>query len=220
MARDKITVVYVTSSDFKIEENKLLSSECHLADGTPVSDVFEFKIRRVPITEILEVDLAVMVQAEVVAAYSQIKVPCIVEHAGLIFENYERESYPGGLTKPMWNVLGDRFLDETHSRGRRALARAVVAYCDGVQVKTFVGETRGTLADSPRGSQRFYWDTIFVADEAGGPAAGKTYAEIVDDPSLGRSYKVRLLSQSTRAMLNFLEHRRSAGTSPLWGPQS
>ena len=40
----------------------------------------------------------------------------------------------GGLTKPMWDTLLDRFVDETKSAGRHATARAVVAYCDGCNI--------------------------------------------------------------------------------------
>jgi XTP/dITP diphosphohydrolase len=157
-----------------------------------------------------------MVQAEVTNAYSQIRVPCIVEHAGLIFEEYRALSYPGGLTKPMWNALGDAFIEETQSAGRKAIARAVVAYCDGKSVTTFIGETRGTLASKPRGRRKFYWDTIFQANDPTGKASGKTYAEIVEDPYLGLEYKVLNLSQSTQAMLKFLEHVRRLGRPELW----
>src|SRR6185503_7840380 len=102
-------VVYVTSSPFKVEESKVFANRCKLANGVPVGEEFEFEIRTVQIKEVLEVDLQVMVQVEVTHAYSQIKVPCIVEHAGLIFSDFKDKSYPGGLTKPMWNALGDKF---------------------------------------------------------------------------------------------------------------
>lgn len=217
MSRGKRTkIVYVTSSQFKAEENKIFVANCKLSNGTAVKDLFEFEIRKVPISEILEVDLRVMVQAEVTKAYSQIKVPCIVEHAGLIFEDYLSESYPGGLTKPMWNTLGDKFIQETQSAGRRAIARAVVAYCDGMRVHTFIGETKGKLANPPRGERKFYWDTVFVPDDPSGRAKNKTYAEIVGDPKLGLKYKITRLSQSARAMLKFLEFLRKEGHPKLW----
>jgi XTP/dITP diphosphohydrolase len=216
MAEAKQTVVYVTSSSFKEEENRVFQKVCTLPDGSLVGDRFEFQIRPLEVKEVLEVDLKVMVQAEVIQAYSQIKVPCIVEHAGLIFVDYEAESYPGGLTKPMWNTLKENFLDETKSAGRKAIARAVVAYCDGKSVHTFVGETTGHLADTMRGHRHFYWDTVFVPDTDDEQAAGKTYAEIVETSSLGLAFKMRELSQSARAMVNFLEYLRANGDSPLW----
>ncbi len=212
----KTRVVYVTSSDFKREENALFVEHCHLDDGRPVGHVFEFDIRKVPIQEILNVDLSVMVSAEVVSAYSQLKVPCIVEHAGLIFEEYLDSSYPGGLTKPMWDTLRQRFVEETNSANRRAVARAVVAYCDGMGVRTFVGEAKGTIAAEPRGDREFYWDTVFVPDDPSGRAGGRTYAEIAGDASLGLEYKVTKLSQSSLAMKSFLRHRLETGEAALW----
>src|SRR5258705_7490581 len=160
----RIRIVYVTSSRFKKEENEAFLRECVLSNGRRVDDVFDFDIRPVPIQEILNVDLSVMVSAEVVSAYSQLKVPCIVEHAGLIFSEYADRSYPGGLTKPMWDTLRDGFVEETRFAGRRAIARAVVAYCDGKQIKTFIGERVGTIADRPRGIRDFYWDTAFIPE--------------------------------------------------------
>lgn len=205
-------IVYVTSSEHKRRENEILVTKCNL-DGFVVSDLFAFDIRSVQIKEVLEVDIALMVRQEVIQAYKQIKEPCIVEHAGLIFEGYS--SYPGGLTKPMWNVLGSNFLSETQALGRRARARAVIAYCDGQKVTTFVGETEGMISDRPRGTRQFYWDTIFVPDSTDLRVQGKTYAEIVDDAGLGLEYKVIHLSQSTRAMLSFLSYRQR-NTPPLW----
>ena len=212
--RDRI--VYVTSSQYKREENRILVDRCQMADGRSIGDLFDFDIRGVPIQEILNVDLRVMVSAEVVSAYSQLKVPCIVEHAGLIFREYSNQSYPGGLTKPMWDALGDRFVTETGSSGRQAIAQAVIAYCDGLSVETFLGETTGRISSEPRGEREFYWDTVFVPDDPSGKAVDLTYAEIVSTQGLGLEYKVEHLSQSSIAMKKFLEFRRKAGLSSLW----
>jgi inosine/xanthosine triphosphate pyrophosphatase family protein len=157
-----------------------------------------------------------MVFEEVISAYSQLKIPCIVEHAGLIFSEYADKSYPGGLTKPMWDTLQDRFVDETKSAGRSAIARAVVAYCDGKQVKTFVGERAGTIADRPRGSREFYWDTVFIPEDPSGRCNNLTYAEIVERADLGLAYKIRELSQSSTAIKSFLEYCLKAGEPELW----
>ncbi|MDZ4802005.1 MAG: non-canonical purine NTP pyrophosphatase [Bryobacteraceae bacterium] len=218
MTSNKIVVTYVTSSDYKIQENMIVCSKVKLSNSLLVGDVFDFRIRQVPIKEVLEVDLTVMVLAEVTQAYSEIRVPCIVEHAGLIFEGLEHVSYPGGLTKPMWNALGKDFVEETQSEGRRVMARAVIAYCDGMTVKTFTGETKGTICKFPRGARPFYWDPVFVPDNPDGTQGTRTYAEIVDDVSLGLEYKVTALSQSTKAMVSFLEYRRTTGDCELWPP--
>ena len=201
-----ISITYVTSSPFKREENRLLTDECRLEDGTQVGDAFTFEITELTIREALEVDIAVMVTEEVKSAYQVLKVPCIVEHAGLIFDDYRDAGYPGGLTKPIWNTLSSSFVQETHSAGRAATARAVVAYCDGKRVHTFTGESSGVISTEPRGRRAFYWDTVFVPTDNNPEAL--TYAEIVDRTDMGLKYKVMRLSQSTKAMLAFLEWRR------------
>lgn len=212
------TIVYVTGSLFKRRENELFSQYFRLSGDRLVGELFEFDIRSVEIKEVLEVDLTSMVEAEVKQAYSRLRVPCIVEHGGLIFAEYRDQCYPGGLTKPMWNTLGDRFVEETQSANRRAIARAVVAYCDGQKVITFTGETEGTIAPSPRGNlHQFYWDTVFIPDDPSGKATDLTYSQIVEHEKLGLRYKVVELSQSSRAMCNFLEYICDQGPSPLWG---
>ncbi len=82
MSKTYNNIVFVTSSKYKQEENNCFHKHCTLKDGTPVSDLFTFEIRPLTIKEMLDINLEVMVQDEVVKAYSQIKVPCIVEHAG------------------------------------------------------------------------------------------------------------------------------------------
>lgn len=208
---------YVTSSLYKRKELGVFIDVATFGDGKKVKDLFQFTIKEVEVQENLEVDLEVLVKEEVKRAYSVIKVPCIVEHAGLIFETYLNDSYPGGLTKPMWNALGEAFLSETHSADRPTIARAVVAYCNGRGIRTFVGETSGKLADKPRGRREFYWDTVFIPDlNEADPANGCTYAEIVDDPKLGLPYKMNGISQSAKAMLAFLQEMRNGDPDSLW----
>jgi len=217
MTDSRARIVYVTGSSYKQDENAIFVESVSLSDGTPVSDIAEFDIRNVEIKETLEISIAKMVEAEAKSAYSTLRVPCVVEHAGLVFEEYierpDDEQYPGGLTKPMWNSLGERFLEEVSEDGRRVVAKAVVGYCDGERLHTFTGTTSGRLAGSLRGDRVFYWDTLFVPDDQEAPG-GKTYAELV--AAHGLEYKVRELSQSTKAMKSFLEWRRGAQTPTLW----
>jgi XTP/dITP diphosphohydrolase len=212
----KTRLIYVTASEHKQEENLEYRKVGRLSDGTVVSDRFEFEFREKPVLQILEVDIEKMVKEGVAKAYSQIGVPCIVEYAGLIFERYAAASYPGGLTKAMWNALGDSFLTETNSGDQNATARAVIGYCDGRHIRTFMGETTGKLAKTPRGNRKFYWDTVFIPDDPSGKCSGKTYSEIVDDPSLGIAYKMEHLSQSAKAMNKLLEFILKSPKSGLW----
>lgn len=205
-----INVNYVTSSDFKREENIVFFENCELSDRSKVKDHFCFNLYKLNIPERLEVDLEKMVIHEVREAYNILKIPCIVEHAGLIFEKYGCRNYPGGLTKPLWNTLGDDFLTETNSRGLTVIAKAAIAYCNGKDISTFVGETIGTLSDSPKGNRRFYWDTVFIPDAK----LNLTYAEIVEQKGL--EYKLMHYSQSAKAMLKFLKFIKSMPVEEFW----
>ena len=209
------TIVYATQSAFKQKELEEWTASGTLANGSAVAAEFEFDVRAIEVKEVLDVDLEEIVRMEVRRAYEQLRVPCIVEHAGLVFEHLADNSYPGGLTKPMWNALGESFIDETAAAGKRAMARAVIGYCDGSSIHTFCGETAGVIADSPRGSHDFYWDTIFIPDMPAEAAGGMTYAEIVDTPAYGLRYKVCELSQSFKAMRKFLTYRL-AHEPELW----
>lgn len=205
-----IKVNYVTSSKFKREEIELIESYCKLSDGTRVKGNFSFELHELNIPERLEVDLEKMVTHEVKKAYSLLKVPCIVEHAGLIFKNYLSSNYPGGLTKPMWNTLGEDFISETNSAQLEVVAQAFVGFCDGKTVFTFKGETKGTISEKPRGDRAFYWDTIFIPEGS----LNLTYAEIVD--TYGLKEKIVKYSQSAKAMIGFLDFISKGKADDFW----
>ena len=99
----------------------------------------------------------------------------------------------------MWDELGaDGFLKRTAAKGEPAIARTVIGFCDGMKIETYVGETKGTIAQAPRGNRDFYWDTIFCPDFS--PA--KTYAEIVESAGL---QKKLAHAQSYRAIRRFVQ---------------
>jgi XTP/dITP diphosphohydrolase len=200
-----IKIVYCSWNDFKKEEWMLAKEHLELDSmpGKKLGELFELEFRQAPTSEPLLCDLEAMVKVKIASAYRHVQVPCIVEHAGLILEGYEDKSFPGGLTQPMWDSLdGEKFVGCCLSLSTRAIARAVVGYCDGMNVETFVGETTGLLSAVPRGDRAFYWDTVFSPDGA----SGKTYAEIVQTDGSGLLAKLQI-SQSMRALKKFLEFR-------------
>jgi XTP/dITP diphosphohydrolase len=205
MATKVIKVVYCSWSPFKKEEWSLAKDHMELDSrpGVKLGELFELEFRRTSTSEPLLCDLEAMVRSKIESAYRAVQVPCIVEHAGLILEGYEAKSFPGGLTQPMWDSLdASKFANCCSTLSTKAIARAIVGYCDGMNVKTFVGETKGTLSSTARGNRDFYWDTIFCPD--GG--AGKTYAEMVGADKAGLLSKLQI-SQSIRALKKFLEYR-------------
>ncbi len=200
----KTRVRYATKSSFKQDEVNQIISSAKLKDrhGAEVcaKDHFEVKFPDVSTNEPLERNLEEMVRHKAISAYKRILEPCIVEHAGLILENYSAENYPGGLTQPMWDALGaEGFLSSVRKKKKKATARAVVGYCDGMNVHIFVGETVGKFSQKPMGEREFYWDTVFIPNTGD----GHTYAEISAKEG-GLVEKVQL-SQSRKAMVKCLE---------------
>jgi len=147
-----------------------------------------------------------MVEEKSKSAYRGLMLPCVVEYAGLIFADCLKDDFPGGLTQSVWSALGpDRFVQE-FGPGRPVVARAVVGYCNGKTVRTFVGDTPGTIANHPRGSRVYDWDVVFCPDGE----SGLTYSEIVEDPSRGIEHKVKI-SQSTKAFMQYFRYMLEEG---------
>lgn len=204
MTGSPIKVIYCSWSNFKKEEWEAAKDSFELS-GVKLGQLFDLEFRDVPTSEPLLCDLETMVRFKVESAYREVRVPCIVEHAGLILDGYQANSFPGGLTQPMWDALdADRFVASCSVLTTRAIARAVVGYCDGLSIQTFVGETSGVLTPMPKGSRAFYWDTVFCPD--GG--SGMTYAEIAGNDKSGLLDKLKL-SQSIKALTAFMQYRLS-----------
>jgi inosine/xanthosine triphosphate pyrophosphatase family protein len=205
MPLSPVRLVYCSWSSFKKEEWNCIKNvfELDSMPGAKLGELFNLQFRNVLTTEPLLCDLKRMVHFKVESAYRAVRVPCIVEHAGLVLEGYEDKSFPGGLTQPMWDALdAERFVASCSSLTTRATARAVVGYCDGMNIETFVGETKGSLSKTPKGARAFYWDTIFCPDGFD----NRTYAEIVGDDGRGLIKKLEV-SQSIKALKTFMQHR-------------
>ena len=143
----KNTVSYATQSRFKqaeIRESLKLIRITTQSGGEAASQLFSIEFPNISTDEPLERDLQVMVRHKAMSAYKSILAPCVVEHAGIVLPDVDDESYPGGLTQPMFDALKpSEFVRSLAWSGEEAIARAVVGYCDGLKMHIFVGETKG-----------------------------------------------------------------------------
>jgi XTP/dITP diphosphohydrolase len=100
----KIKIVYSTTNPHKRAEidETCKSISFPMPNGTfvLVGDIFEFDFRDGKPVEPLERDLEQMVRHKGTSAYKNLLVPCIVEHAGLIFEELSWRSYPANVGCP------------------------------------------------------------------------------------------------------------------------
>jgi XTP/dITP diphosphohydrolase len=194
----KPKIVYCSSSKWKKEEWEV-ARHFEYEPGITAESVIDFEFRKVSTQEPLLRKIEDMVREKAISAYKATLVPCVVEHAGLILDGYEAVAFPGGLTQPMWDALGaENFVASCAVLSSQAVARAVIGYCDGAEIRTFVGETRGTLRGRPAGNRGFYWDPVFCPDGFG----GKTYAEMAE-VNLADKLKI---SQSIKALWKFIDY--------------
>ncbi|HEY7289748.1 MAG TPA: non-canonical purine NTP pyrophosphatase [Vicinamibacterales bacterium] len=184
-------VYFVTRNEFKIAElhDDLVSR--NLGDRLAVS------MFRHDIQEILHADVQEIVRHKTITAYEALRCPCLVEHGGLYMDALP--GLPGGLGKVVWDAVGDRlcgFLNPTDTRA--ATARSILGYCDGRRIFTYIGETRGRIADKARGNYAFAWDPVFIPD-----GADETYGEMGPD-------RKRQTSPGAKAWTQFLQEQVQA----------
>jgi XTP/dITP diphosphohydrolase len=107
-------------------------------------------------------------------ALGDIDLPVIVEDSGLMVDAWG--GFPGALTKWVMQSVGNegllRMLAPVGDRSARAVCVVALAEADG-KVRTFRGEVRGMVAESPRGEGGFGYDPVFVPG-----CSAMTYAEM------------------------------------------
>lgn len=118
-------------------------------------------------------DPSEIVEAKARKAYEAISRPVLVEDSGLSIRAWG--GFPGALVKWVEKSAGvealARMLDPFPDRGATAIC--AIAYTDGGEIVTARGETRGTIAASPRGSNGFGWDVLFIPE-----GEQRTFAEM------------------------------------------
>ena len=100
--------------------------------------------------------------------------PILVEDSGLMVDAWG--GFPGALTKWVMQSVGNegllRMLAPGEDRSASAVCVVALAEADG-KVRTFRGEVRGKVAESPRGEGGFGYDPVFVPGWS-----SMTYAEM------------------------------------------
>lgn len=101
--------------------------------------------------------------------YAVVGVPCFADDTGLEVEALDgrpgvysaRYSGPGGdAVANMNKLLGEL----SGKENRKARFRTVIAYYDGEELHTFDGEMRGEIGHSPRGTNGFGYDPVFIPE--------------------------------------------------------
>jgi XTP/dITP diphosphohydrolase len=148
-----IKAIFVTTNEHKRRE---------------VQDILGFALGRadLDLPEIQAIDPADVATEKARAAREALgdtDLPVLVEDSGLMVDAWG--GFPGALTKWLMQCVGNEGLLRMFAPGddRSARAVCVVALAEaGGRVRTFRGEVRGTVAESPRGEGGFGYDPVFV----------------------------------------------------------
>jgi len=115
----------------------------------------------IDLDEIQSLNLTQIIGHKVHEAYSKLHKPVLVEDVALECSALGR--LPGPFIKWFEQEIGNedicRLLD---GKDRNATARCMYGYFDGDTEIFFEGKLEGQIADKPRGSNGFGWDTIFI----------------------------------------------------------
>ena len=149
---------------------------------------------------------------KVLKAFEKIMAPVIVEHDGLIVE--ELGQIPGGLTQVFWDELKKEKFGQFFARDKeaKAIAKSVIAYCNGREITLFRGETEGKIIGEPRGNSEFQWDCVFCPKDS-----DRTYAEMSDtekNETSMRNKALKLLIQQLDKEQTFEESEKPAEKFP------
>lgn len=157
-----LPIVFVTSRAEKAREAERLGFEVERLD--------------LDLPESQALDPSEIVEAKARAAYAAIARPVLVEDSGLAIRAWG--GFPGALVKWLEKSAGvaaiPRMLDPFADRG--ATAVCAIGYCDGGEVVAARGETSGAIAQAPRGTEGFGWDSIFVPE-----GGARTFAEMLPE---------------------------------------
>ncbi|MCS7119227.1 MAG: XTP/dITP diphosphatase [Archaeoglobaceae archaeon] len=117
----------------------------------------------------------------------EIKEPFFIEDSGLFIESLN--GFPGPYSSYVFKTIGNKgiikLMEGIESRG--AYFKAVIAFFDGSEIKTFDGIVYGEISREIRGGGGFGFDPIFLY-------GNRTFAEMGDEKNLV-SHRRRVLEK-------------------------
>ncbi|PIP24017.1 MAG: hypothetical protein COX90_01025 [Candidatus Nealsonbacteria bacterium CG_4_10_14_0_2_um_filter_38_17] len=155
--------------DIKLIENYLMDKERTITFVTAnknkvreFEEILGFSINNIALDldEIQAVEVEKVVEHKVKQAFEKLKKQVIVEDTGLYIESLK--GLPGALAKLFDKTIGYGELCKLVLDNRKALAKTVIGYFDGVEYRNFIGEIEGLIAKEAKGDNNFGWDIIFI----------------------------------------------------------
>ncbi|MFA6877984.1 MAG: non-canonical purine NTP pyrophosphatase [Fusobacterium sp.] len=136
-----------------------------IQDAQKASDLLKLGIEVLHIDydveEIQSGDDKKLIKDKVIKAFKVLRRPVCVEQTGIYIKEFG--NLPGGLTSIVWDNLGAENFCKFFSRGTNTvLMKSIVGYCDGQNVKVFLGECYGSIAPKATGIREDRLDRVFI----------------------------------------------------------
>ncbi len=184
MEQRRIPSLFVTSSQDKVQEAR---------------EILQWPIEQVDLSlpEIQDIALEPIVQHKLIEAYQHLQRPVLVEDTGLFIRAWG--GLPGALVRWFLHGLGNKGICRLlqQETDRQATAQSAIGFYEGTGAVIVFGEVRGSIADSPRGTQGFGWDPIFIPE-----GEDRTFGEMTRTEKLRFSMRRKAL-EALRASLDF-----------------
>ena len=146
----------------------------------------ELKSKKIDLPELQSLDIKEVVVEKARRAFSVLGTSVIVEDTALVFHALGK--LPGTFVKWFAEELDYegmcRLLDGKEDSS--ATVYACIAYFDGENMDTFMGECKGTISESPRGGEGFGFDCIFIPE-----GYEETWSELPNEVKDDMSHRAR-----------------------------
>lgn len=175
-----------------------------LAELTPLFAKYEmpFETTSLEKFEIQSSDVEEIAGAAARHAFMTLGRPVVLDDTGFFVSALK--DFPGAYAAFALKSIGYegilKLLEGAEDRSARFVT--AVGFCDGPNLKTFVGEMHGTISEQPSGSEGFGYDPIFIPE-----GFSKTYAELTFAEKISISHR-------SRAFRKFLEWGTSIPNNP------
>lgn len=145
----EVDVTFITSNIKKVEYfEKLLG--------------LKIKHQSLNLDEIQSLNISEIVEHKVKQAYELVKSPVLVEDVSLEFE--ELNGLPGPFIKFFVDNVPFERICTLVKENRKATARCVFGYYDGINFKLIDGVLNGKIALEPKGENGYGWDKLFIPE--------------------------------------------------------
>lgn len=125
---------------------------------------------KIDVPEIQSVDVIKVVKAKLQSAFQQTQQPCFVMDASLVIDGICKQEggnpkqFPWALIKDVFSSMWDHNITKlvNLNGNTRCLWRSVLGYHTGKGEYYFEADLEWSIANTPRGTNGYDWDTIFI----------------------------------------------------------